>query len=45
MWKLGIPENEVLLDAKRANSGFGIFVEAAKELEEALLIAISAEFV
>ncbi len=37
--------HEVLLEAKRANSGFGIFVEAAKEHEEALLIAITAEFV
>jgi len=37
--------HEVLVEAKRANSGFGIFVEAAKEHEEALLIAITAEFV
>ncbi len=37
--------HEVILEAKRANSGFGIFEEAAKELAEALRMAITAEFV
>jgi hypothetical protein len=33
--------HEVLLEAKRANSDFGIFVEVAKDLEEVLRMAIT----
>ncbi len=35
----------MLVEAKSANSGIKSFVEAAKEHEEALLMAITAEFV
>jgi hypothetical protein len=35
----------VLVEAKRANSGFGIFVEVAKGYEEALRMAITAQTV
>ncbi len=37
--------HEVLVKAKSANSCFKIFLEAAKEHEEALRMAITAEFV